>query len=129
MWKSVVVRWIKVRSLSFESNDTAGCFQVLLQFFGLFCLHVFLEHRGRLICEILGFFESQIEHLSQGLDDLDLLGHIQTGQFDIVAFLNHLDLFYLSQLLLLFGEDEVQKFGLLPLGFDPLLLVEVRDGV
>lgn len=43
---------------SFQSNHAACCLQILLQFFGLFFLHVFLEHGWSLIGQILGLLKA-----------------------------------------------------------------------
>eukprot|EP00963_Diacronema_lutheri_P012296 scaffold1708_cov322-Pavlova_lutheri.AAC.22 len=81
-------------SLSFQHNLATELFQLLLQCFCFFLEHARLDHRGRLLHEFLGFFQSQIGDGSDFFDDLDLVGGLVGLQPDVEGALLFLGLFF-----------------------------------
>lgn len=57
------------------------------------------------------------------------MGCIYTGKLHIVILLDDLSLHLIADLLNAVIEGELEEIGLLPLSGDPILLVDIRDGV
>src|SRR5581483_2005607 len=65
-----------------ERNLGAAVFELLLEFFGFLLADVFLDRLGRAFDQVLGFLQTQARDLTYHLDNVDLLGSIETIEHD-----------------------------------------------
>lgn len=110
----------KIKSL--ECNNTALFFQSLLYFIS-FVLSFSLDNGRSLIGDLLCLLQTEVEHFSQNLDDLDFLTWINWCELDFPNLLDNLFIVLGIVLFILWDEDGGQQVSLFPIFLYPLILV------
>lgn len=97
-------------------------FQSFFYFLG-FVFSFSFDEWGSLVCDLLCFLKTEIEHFSENLDDLNLLTWIDWCQLDFPNLLDNLFLVLGSVLFIFRNKNGRQQVSLLPIFLDPLILV------
>src|SRR5689334_24431071 len=71
---SSIFVWDAGKAVLLDLHLGAGCFELLLDVFGLFLADVFLDRLGSAFDEILRLFQTESGDLADRLDDVDLVG-------------------------------------------------------